>query len=60
MARINLLPWRTERRKQREREFYMLLLASAVAGVVALFVLIGWMARASTISSSAMRICRRK
>ena len=29
MARINLLPWRTERRKQREREFYMLLLASA-------------------------------
>jgi type IV pilus assembly protein PilN len=43
MARINLLPWRTERRKQREREFYMLLLASAVAGVVALFLLIGWM-----------------
>jgi type IV pilus assembly protein PilN len=43
MARINLLGWRTERRKQREREFYMLLLASAVAGVVALFVLIGWM-----------------
>ncbi len=31
MARINLLPWRTERRKQREREFYMLLIASAVA-----------------------------
>ena len=25
MARINLLPWRTERRKQREREFYMML-----------------------------------
>ena len=43
MARINLLPWRTERRKLREREFYMLLLASAVAGVVALFLLIGWM-----------------
>jgi len=43
MARINLLPWRTERRKQREREFYMLLLASAVAGVVVLFALIGWM-----------------
>ena len=43
MARINLLPWRIERRKQREREFYMLLLASAVAGVVALFLLIGWM-----------------
>ena len=43
MARINLLPWRTERRKQREREFYMLLLASAIAGVVVLFLLIGWM-----------------
>jgi type IV pilus assembly protein PilN len=43
MARINLLPWRTERRKLREREFYMLLLASAAAGIVALFLLIGWM-----------------
>ena len=43
MARINLLPWRTERRKQREREFYMLLAASAVAGIVALFAAIGWM-----------------
>jgi type IV pilus assembly protein PilN len=43
MARINLLPWRTERRKLREREFYMLLLASAVAGIVVLFLLIGWM-----------------
>jgi type IV pilus assembly protein PilN len=43
MARINLLPWRTDRRKQREREFYMLLLASAVAGVVVLFLLVGWM-----------------
>jgi type IV pilus assembly protein PilN len=43
MARINLLPWRTERRKQREREFYMMLLASGVVGVLALFALIGWM-----------------
>ena len=43
MARINLLPWRTERRKLREREFYMLLLASAIGGVVVLFLLIGWM-----------------
>ena len=43
MARINLLPWRTERRKQREREFYMLLLAAAVGGLLALFALIGWM-----------------
>jgi type IV pilus assembly protein PilN len=43
MARINLLPWRADRRKLREREFYMLLAASAVAGAVALFALIGWM-----------------
>jgi type IV pilus assembly protein PilN len=43
MARINLLPWRTDRRKQREREFYMLLIASAVAAGFALLVLIGWM-----------------
>ena len=43
MARINLLPWRTDRRKQREREFYMLLIASAVSGVFALLVLVGWM-----------------
>jgi type IV pilus assembly protein PilN len=43
MARINLLPWRTDRRKQREREFYMLLIASAVSGVLALLVLVGWM-----------------
>ena len=34
MARINLLPWRAERRKQREREFYMMLGASAVAAVL--------------------------
>jgi len=43
MARINLLPWRADRRKQREREFYMLLIASAVGGVFALLVLVGWM-----------------
>jgi type IV pilus assembly protein PilN len=43
MARINLLPWRADRRKLREREFYMLLGASAIAGVLALFALIGWM-----------------
>jgi type IV pilus assembly protein PilN len=43
MARINLLPWRTERRKQREREFYMMLIASAVGAAVVLLALIGWM-----------------
>ncbi|MEO8011724.1 MAG: fimbrial assembly protein, partial [Dokdonella sp.] len=34
MARINLLPWRADRRKQREREFYLMLAASAVAAVL--------------------------
>jgi type IV pilus assembly protein PilN len=43
MARINLLPWRTERRKQREREFYMLLGASAVGGLLAVAIAYGWM-----------------
>ncbi|MET0617432.1 MAG: PilN domain-containing protein [Luteibacter sp.] len=39
MARINLLPWRAERRKQREREFYIQLGLSFGAALV---VLIGW------------------
>jgi type IV pilus assembly protein PilN len=34
MANINLLPWRAERRKHREREFYMMLLATAVSACV--------------------------
>jgi len=34
MARINLLPWRAERRKQREREFYGMLGFAALAGVL--------------------------
>ena len=35
MAKINLLPWRAERRKQREREFYgMLGIAALVAGAI--------------------------
>ena len=34
MARINLLPWRAERRKQRQKEF-MTMLAAAVFGGVA-------------------------
>lgn len=36
MAKINLLPWRAERRKLREREFYGMLGAAAVAAVVVL------------------------
>lgn len=34
MARINLLPWRAERRKQRQREFMSMLGFAAIAGVV--------------------------
>jgi type IV pilus assembly protein PilN len=43
MAHINLLPWRTERRKQREREFFMQLAAAFVAAVLALFMWVFWM-----------------
>lgn len=43
MAHINLLPWRTERRKQREREFFMQLAAAFVAAVLALFLWVFWM-----------------
>ena len=43
MAQINLLPWRAERRKLREREFYMMLAATAVAAFVVLFAAIFWM-----------------
>lgn len=43
MARINLLPWRTERRKQREREFYMQLGIAAAAAVVAVLLWAFWM-----------------
>lgn len=34
MAKINLLPWRAERRKLRQREFYAALVLSAIVGVV--------------------------
>jgi type IV pilus assembly protein PilN len=34
MARINLLPWRAERRQQRQREFYGMLGFAAVAGLL--------------------------
>jgi type IV pilus assembly protein PilN len=34
MARINLLPWRAERRKARQREFYGMLGLAAAAGVL--------------------------
>jgi type IV pilus assembly protein PilN len=37
MARINLLPWRAERRKQRQNEFYMLLGGAAVLALLLAF-----------------------
>jgi type IV pilus assembly protein PilN len=43
MARINLLPWRAERRKQREREFFMQLGAAFVAALLFLFLWGSWM-----------------
>lgn len=43
MAHINLLPWRAERRQQREREFYMQLGLAAVAGIVVVLLWGAWM-----------------
>lgn len=37
MAKINLLPWRVERRQQRQKQFYTLLGVVAVAAVLAVF-----------------------
>ncbi|HVJ63110.1 MAG TPA: PilN domain-containing protein [Tahibacter sp.] len=43
MARINLLPWRAERRKVREREFYIMLGMSALAGAAVFVAALLWM-----------------
>ncbi|MBU6247415.1 MAG: PilN domain-containing protein [Xanthomonadaceae bacterium] len=43
MAHINLLPWRAERRKQREREFFMQLGAAFVAALLCLILWAWWM-----------------
>lgn len=45
MAHVNLLPWRAERRKQREREFYMQLVSALVAGIGALLLWTFWMSQ---------------
>jgi type IV pilus assembly protein PilN len=37
MARINLLPWREELRRERQRQFMMSLLVTAIAGSVVVF-----------------------
>ena len=43
MAKINLLPWRAQVRKQREREFYMMLGGAFVAAVLAVLLWVFWM-----------------
>jgi type IV pilus assembly protein PilN len=43
MAKINLLPWRAQVRKQREREFYIMLGGAAVAGLLAVILWAFWM-----------------
>jgi type IV pilus assembly protein PilN len=43
MAHINLLPWRAERRKIRQREFFMQLGAAALAAIGVLFLWWFWM-----------------
>jgi len=43
MAHVNLLPWRAERRKQREREFYMQLAAAFLVAVGMLLLWVFWM-----------------
>ncbi|SEI59486.1 PilN domain-containing protein [Frateuria terrea] len=43
MAHINLLPWRAERRKQREREFFLQLGAALAAAVVVVLLWVFWM-----------------
>lgn len=45
MAHVNLLPWRAERRKQREREFYMQLVSAFVVGVGVLLLWTFWMSQ---------------
>ena len=45
MARINLLPWRVERRKQRQKEFLGMLGASALGAVLLAFLLVNYFSR---------------
>jgi len=42
MARINLLPWRAERRKSRQKEFLTMLALSGVAALVLAFLIVGY------------------
>jgi type IV pilus assembly protein PilN len=42
MAKINLLPWRAERRKARQKDFYGMLGLAALAGVLVSFLIISF------------------
>jgi type IV pilus assembly protein PilN len=42
MARINLLPWRAERRKQRQKDAMVMLALSALAAVALSFLIVGF------------------
>ncbi|MEO6154655.1 MAG: PilN domain-containing protein [Thermomonas sp.] len=42
MAKINLLPWRAERRKARQKEFYGMLGLAALAGVLISFLIVSY------------------
>ncbi|MDQ3038937.1 MAG: fimbrial protein, partial [Pseudomonadota bacterium] len=42
MAKINLLPWRAERRKLRQKEFYGMLGLAALAGVLVSFLIVSY------------------
>ena len=42
MAKINLLPWREERRKQRQKDFYSMLGLAALAGVLISFLIVSF------------------
>lgn len=42
MARINLLPWRAERRRQRQKEFLVMLGGTALGAVVLAFAIVSW------------------
>jgi type IV pilus assembly protein PilN len=45
MARINLLPWRVERRKQRQKEFTAMLGAAALGAVLLSFLIVNYYSR---------------
>ncbi|AWV08372.1 PilN domain-containing protein [Marilutibacter maris] len=42
MARINLLPWRAERRKQRQKEFGVMVALSALAAIALSFLIVSY------------------